>query len=147
MQGVKNYIVSLDVGERRVGVARCLEGARHVEPYRAFPRGGGRAEQEIIKLINELPATLLVVGSPLSAAGARTPQCEKIEAFCRRITRRVSIELVYEDEYLSSEEAIEQLNFSPADIQRHRNSGVIDTVSASIILKRYLSRTSFPGVG
>jgi RNase H-fold protein (predicted Holliday junction resolvase) len=46
---------------------------------------------------------------------------------------------VFEDEYLSSEEALEILATRGEDPITARRSGLIDAVSASLILQRYLN--------
>jgi putative transcription antitermination factor YqgF len=63
---------------------------------------GGRAEQALIQEIKERKAELLVVGLPLGPNGERTPQCESVESFVRRLSKRTSIKVAFVDESFSN---------------------------------------------
>jgi len=137
---LKKTILSLDVGEKRVGVALCPGGTLAIEPLRALKRGGGEAERVVLDLITTHKVDLLVAGLPLDARDQLTEQCENVERFCRRVQRRSGIEVEYVDEYLSSEEAKEYLGLSGREAREKRSSGEIDSISAMIILRRFLRR-------
>ncbi len=136
------FIIALDVGDKRVGVAICEEGAPIASPMATYERAKNEAEQKILKLIQDKQVGKLIVGLPLGADGSRNKQCDKIENFCRRIKARVAVELIYIDEYGSSKEAEHCLTRSGGDLRSRRKKGMIDALSASIILQTYLDNTS-----
>jgi putative holliday junction resolvase len=135
----EQIILGLDVGDKRVGVAmsRSLSG-----PVFALPtllRAQGNAEQEILSLIEKHKATTLVVGLPLGENGEATKQSDKVRSFCRRLERRAAVNIVFVDEYLSSAEALEELNLNRADEIEARRKGLIDAAAACRILEAYLT--------
>lgn len=137
---LKKTILSLDVGEKRVGVALCPSGTLAIEPLRALKRGGGEAERVVLELIVTHAVDLVVAGLPLDARDQLTEQCENVQRFCRRVQKRSGVEVEYQDEYLSSEEAKEYLGLSGREAREKRSSGEIDSISAMIILRRFLRR-------
>ena len=128
--------LGLDVGDVRVGVALSDPSALIASPLDTFLRAKGHAEQEVIKLINARAIKTVVVGLPLDEAGNSTKQGEKIKNFCRRLQKRVSVEIVFVDEYCSSIEAESHIKLYKK--RKQQGKGVIDQISASIILQSYL---------
>ena len=107
--GTIGAIMSLDVGQVRVGVAIRLAEGVAISGLGFFEREGGRAEREILALIKAHKVEVLVVGMPLDEQGTRTSQCEDVERFARRLERRSACRRVFVDEYASSAEALEGL--------------------------------------
>jgi len=132
-------ILALDIGDVRVGTALCDQAGGVVLPHETFARAKGEAERKILELISLHKIKLVVVGKPLDEADAETEQSHKIENFCRRLQKRVEAQFHYVDEYGSSAEAEEKL--SPAARKKLRsNKGMLDALSAAIILERYLDQ-------
>ena len=111
---------------------------RIATPYRTLERAKGKAEAEILKLIEGRTIETVVAGLPLDEDGGRTTQCDKIENFCRRLVRRVQVQLIFVDEHLSSATAEQQLISGGASKKSSRQKGVLDTLAAAIILQSYL---------
>jgi putative holliday junction resolvase len=136
-------VLGLDVGDVRVGIAIGETTTGIASPFKTVVRANGKAEREILNLIDEQGITTLVVGLPLGALGQRTIQCEKVERFSGRLKKRRSIELVYEDEHLTSVEAEQHLRNAGRRSWRRsaRQKGMLDAMAASIILQQFLDRT------
>ena len=81
-------VIALDIGTIRVGCAVADDSVRIPFPVAVWPRAKYKAEQEILKLINERKAALLVAGLPLGPDGDRTAICDSIESFVRRLAKR-----------------------------------------------------------
>ncbi|MDD7473247.1 MAG: Holliday junction resolvase RuvX, partial [Pseudomonadota bacterium] len=79
-----------------------------------------------------------VVGLPLDEDNNETTTSQKIRLFANKLSNENKINVVFVDEYYSSQEAIERLNLKGKD-QKTRNSGIVDSVSATIILERYFT--------
>lgn len=124
-------ILGIDVGTIRVGCAVADDSVKIAFPVAVWPRAKNVAEREIIRTIGERGVSLLVVGLPLDPSGLRTAVCDSIEAFVRRIERRIKIEVRYVDEAFSSEQAKERARLSPTP------HGEIDAFAACIILDRF----------
>jgi putative Holliday junction resolvase len=130
-------VLALDIGTVRVGCAAADDSVRIPFPVAVWPRAKYEAEREILKLIEERKAGLLVVGIPLGPDGERTPICDSIEGFVRRIAKRSSITIVYVDESFSSEEASSRLAQGGGD-----RSKEIDAFAACLILERFFEYNS-----
>jgi putative holliday junction resolvase len=135
---VSDKLMALDVGDRWVGVAFAPGGV--VIPHSTLSRKGGEAEKALVDIISERQIELVVAGLPLSDDNQENSQSERVRRFCRRLSRRANVEIVFEDEYLSSQEAEEKLKNS--FIKRGRTKQVVDAIAASIILSRYLDRVA-----
>jgi len=131
-----SFLLGLDVGDKRVGVALGSRVPVSFRPLDTFERTGGHAERDILELIGRHQITELVVGLPLSENGERNEQCAKVEKFCARLVKRCAIKIIYVDEYASTCEATElmALKGRPSAKERAR----LDAVSASLILRSYL---------
>ncbi len=129
--------LGLDVGDKRVGTALAESEVKLASPHLIFDRAGGKAEREIIRLVGERSVNQIVVGLPLNEDGSLNEQCLKVQNFCRRLQKRLSIEIVYVDEYLSTVESEEKLAGKKRP-PRGKGRQKLDAVSATIILQRYL---------
>ena len=131
-------ILGLDVGIKRIGLAIYRKELAKVYPLPTIKRTIKTPEMEIIKIIDHQKITSIVVGIPLSSINEPTDQEKDIRSFTESIKNRCNIEIFFEDEYLSSEDAKEILEIYSSPSKLIRESGYIDAISASIILKRYL---------
>lgn len=129
-------VIGIDVGTVRVGCATADPGVKIPFPVGVWPRAQGEAERNLLNLIADRQASMLIVGLPLGQNGERTTECEKVEAFVRRIAKRTPIKIVYVDEAFSSQEASEKLQ--QASLHRQR----VDSFAACLILERYFETTS-----
>ena len=136
-------IVALDHGTRRIGVA-----VAEIETGMAFARPAlqRRSEQRDLAVIGDLcaaeSAALVVIGLPLNMDGTEGPQAAAARAFGEQL-RTSGLEVVYEDERLSSWEAAEQLKETGQ--KARRGSGDVDSTAARLILQQYLDARSSPG--
>lgn len=131
-------ILGLDVGTKRVGVALIYKGSSIPEEVGTFERGGKGAEKKIMDIIVAKEIHKLVVGLPLLRDNSESPQSNRVRQFIKRIVARTNIEIVFQDEYLTSEEAKERLinrGLSPSDFEK---KGRIDSMAACIILEQYI---------
>jgi putative holliday junction resolvase len=133
-------IIALDVGEKRVGVARLSGGTSIPFPLETWPRAQGRAEKLLQEYVQAHPTDCIVVGMPVDGRGKRTEQCDNVLQFARRLERRIVIPIHFVDEYLSSAVARERLGVGDSPTKEQRESGAIDSMAAVIILETYLQR-------
>ncbi|MCO6429424.1 MAG: Holliday junction resolvase RuvX [Deltaproteobacteria bacterium] len=134
-----SYLLGLDVGDARVGVAIGSRLPRMTQPLATYKRAGGVAEAQIMKIIRERDIELLVAGLPLNEDGSLNEQCRKIEKFCRRLQKRIPITIEFVDEYSTSLEAEELIRRRPARGRSDSKGALgVDAVSAALILKRYI---------
>lgn len=128
-------ILSLDIGDARIGVSIGYSETKNCFPLEAIKKS--EALEKIKKLIEQKNISLLVVGLPLDENNKETTTSKKIRELANKIKSETNdIPIVFVDEYYSSQEAKERLNIKVKD-KKVRDTGIIDSVSATIILERY----------
>ncbi|MCV6606923.1 MAG: Holliday junction resolvase RuvX [Campylobacterales bacterium] len=123
--------VSIDVGLKRIGVAFSPDGKFVFPSEPILRKNRNQASRDLLAVLNEKAADVLVVGLPKGGSSQ-----EEME---RRIKHFVSLiefdeEIVYQDEYGSSQEAEEMAQ----GIFRNKRDGKTDSLAAKVILERYL---------
>ncbi len=134
------FLLGLDVGDKRVGIALGDSTVRIAFPEGCYNRAKGQAEARILELIEEKSVKELVVGIPLSDSGEETAQATKIRSFCRRLERRTGITPRFVDENSTSFEAEQRLNLRGEPPSK--KGGMIDAVAASIILQNFFDSSA-----
>jgi len=98
---LNGYVLGLDVGQKRIGVAISSAIAKLPQPLSAIP-GDETSIYAICKLINELSVTTIVVGLPRNMDGQETAQSQTIRDFAADLSKHTSVPLQFADESLSS---------------------------------------------
>ncbi len=125
--------IAIDLGLKRIGLAYSAH-KDIVTPLPAVLRKNrDQASREVKKVLEEWEADTVVVGLPLGGSSE--------DEMRRRITHFMNLvdfsgEIVFQDEAGSSKEAE---NLMKGEIKQIRD-GRIDSLSAMIILQRYLAR-------
>lgn len=125
-------LVSLDVGEKRIGVAVADTGVRIAVPFATIDVDGNEIATISEILINE-GAEILVVGYPRNQQGESTAQTNYVEKFTKQLEDS-DVKIVFQDESLTSVIAEQRL----IDQKKPYTKGDIDAQAASIILNDYL---------
>ena len=134
-------IIGLDIGDATVGVAVSDPFGWTAQGLKTIRRKGIKTDiKEIIDIINEYKAEKIVAGFPINMNGTLGPSSEKIKIFCEKLREQTGLEIIYQDERLTTVAATRML--LEADVSRKKRKQVIDTVAASIILQIYLDRMS-----
>ena len=124
-------IIAIDLGLKRIGLA-LSSGIGIVTPLVAVERKNrNQAANEVKKVLDEYQPNKVVVGIPM---GSTTE-----DEMRRRVAHFMNLvefegEIVYQDESYSSQEAEALMK---GEI-RYKRDGRIDSLSAMIILERYL---------
>ena len=126
-------IASLDIGLKRIGVAISPNGSIVMPQPAIIRRNRNQASKEVKEFIKEWEIEKLIVGLPKD--GSSSDEMERrIKHFISLID--TDIEVIYQDEQFSSFEASEM---TKGEI-KHKRDGRLDSISAKIILERYLER-------
>lgn len=126
-----NSIIGLDVGEKRIGIARANAIARISVPLVTINNDQSFGER-FQDVLDEYQPDILVVGLPRNMSGLETAQTEYSRAFSQQNLIKYNIPIVFQDETLSSSLAESRLkgkNYTKADI---------DAYAAAIIIEDYL---------
>jgi putative Holliday junction resolvase len=139
--------MSLDVGEKRIGVAVSDPLGITAQGIRVVERKGQSQDIEALRqLIAEYDITCLVLGLPRNMNGTLGKKAEEIQQFGDKLKHEFSLPVVYQDERLSTR-AVEATLLA-ADVSRGKRRRVVDKLAAVYILQGYLDRNynrGFPG--
>lgn len=131
--------MALDYGDVRIGIATSdMLGmlASGLETYKRVNK-----EQDILHIVNlirEHKIDTLVIGLPLNMDGTEGTRAELTRAFAEELKKHTTINIVFQDERLSSVEA-EQILIEQ-NVRREKRKDVIDQLAATIILQSYLDK-------
>jgi len=98
---------------------------------------------EITGLVNKHGVEKLIVGMPYSLDGTIGPQAEKVLLFKAEVAAQLNIEVVLQDERLSSVTADQKLKETRKKSARLREK--IDAAAAAVILQSYMDEVSLNG--
>ena len=127
-------IIGLDIGTRRIGVARADSATRI-----AIPSGyivvDGSEWQKIAKLANLYSTNWFVLGLPRSNEGNETKQSLYARQFAKKLLKEIpGAKIRFQDESLTSIEAENRLKARKKNYEK----GEIDSEAATIILQDFL---------
>ena len=125
-------LIALDVGEKRIGVARADTSVRIAVAYSTLLVDGTEFQQ-IQKIIDRERAEILVVGYPRNQSGEATEQTEYVERFVAQLAN-LGVTVEYQDESVTSIRAEELLKAQ----RKPYSKGDIDAVAAALILTDYV---------
>ena len=127
-------ILGLDVGEKRIGVARVDSTTKIAIPV-SYIEVDGNEWQELNRLANIHNTKLFVIGLPRSNEGNETKQSLYARNFAKTLTEKVpGAKIRFQDESLTSVEAEARLKSR----QKKYEKGDIDAEAASIILQDFV---------
>ncbi len=126
-------IIAIDLGLKRIGLA-LSSGVGIVTPLPAVERKNrNQAANDVKKVLNEYEATTVVVGIPMGSTSEDENEMRpRVDHFMNLVDFQGQI--AYQDESHSSQEAEALMK---GEI-RYKRDGRIDSLSAKIILERYL---------
>ena len=122
--------IGLDIGERRIGVARGSSAAKIAEPLVVLSTGS--EIDALQKLINQHNPGGIVVGLPRNLRGEETAQTAKVRAWVNQAKKSLKPTFYWQDEALTSHEAT---------TNRGAQKNDVDAAAAAIILQDFLDST------
>ena len=127
-------VIGLDVGEKRIGVAKADVSIRIATPVGFFNVDG--TEWEMIDRIAKMNNTnIFVIGLPRSNEGNETQQSVYVRQFAKKLTEKIpDARIRFQDESLTSVQAEERLKMRKKAYEK----GDIDAEAATIILQDYV---------
>lgn len=127
-------ILGLDVGEKRIGVAKVDTGTKIAIPVCTVEVNGTEFE-EIAKIARLNNTNLFVLGLPRSNEGNETKQSEFARNFGKVLLKKIpGAKINFQDESLTSVEAENRLKAR----KKNWEKGEIDAEAASIILQDFI---------
>jgi putative Holliday junction resolvase len=132
-------LLAIDYGEKRIGLALTDPMLMFAKPFEMIPNlTFENTLAHLQKIIAEKTVGRIIVGIPWGVEGNATAKTMETQAFMDRLTASLDIPVEGSDERYTTSEANELLKEMGYDWKKARN--VIDSLSACLILKRYLER-------
>ena len=129
----KQNLLGLDVGEKRIGLAKADSSVKIAFPLTTI-NVDGTEKAKIDQLIKTEKIDCVVVGYPRNQSGEPTQQTQFVIDFVNKLDLELPVE--YCDESLTSVKAEEILNQHNRPFQK----GDVDSLAASLILQDYIER-------
>jgi putative holliday junction resolvase len=131
-----SYILGLDVGEARIGLAIASTIAKLPRPL-AIYENNEQVFNRIAETIKNENISLVVVGLPRNMSGQETAQSRFSRQFAEKLAKNTPIKIVFSDESLSSVRAEDLAMKRSRNPKRH-----LDDEAACFILEEYLNEVA-----
>ena len=134
--------IGLDLGTKTLGVAVSDKLGIIASFYKTFffkDEDYNSLVPVVKNLMEEFDTNKIVLGLPKNMNNTLGFASERSLNFKELLEKELDVEVILEDERLSSVEANNALIGS--DMSRKKRKGKVDSVAASIILQRYLDRS------
>ena len=127
-------IIGLDIGEKRIGVAKVDSDTRIAVPV-GYLNVDGSEWQQIARLVSLYSTNYFVLGLPRSNEGNETAQSLYVRNFAKTLTEKIpGSKIRFQDESLTSVVAEERLKSRKKSYEK----GEIDAEAATIILQDFI---------
>lgn len=131
-------LIGLDVGTKRIGVARGDSSTRIAIPVGTLA-ADGREFEALKKLASRLNTKYFIIGLPRNNSGKETAQTEVSREFAKKLEQSIpGAKIRFQDESLTSVEAERRLMERAKKTGKMYQKGEIDTEAATIILQDFL---------
>ncbi len=130
-------VLGVDYGEARTGLA-VSDATRFLASGIGNVQGGGleKTAERVLEAAREQGAVAVVLGLPVNMNGTEGPKAARIRELAAIIERALPVYLM--DERMTTMSAARYLN--ETNTRGKKRKGVIDTLSAQIILQNALDR-------
>lgn len=130
-------VLGVDYGEARTGLA-VSDTSRFLANGLGNVQGGGleKTAERVLAAAREQGAVAVVLGLPVNMNGTEGPKAERVRELAALIERELPVYLM--DERMTTMAAARFLN--ETNTRGKKRKGVIDTLSAQIILQNALDR-------
>tara|TARA_B100000949_G_scaffold171870_1_gene152336 strand:- start:1205 stop:1666 length:462 start_codon:yes stop_codon:yes gene_type:complete len=130
-------ILSLDYGERKVGIAISDTNCSIALPSEVYERNKTNKDFLYIKefiIKNNIQAVL--IGMPYNMDGSEGEKCETVKNFTNKLLEFIDINIIFWDERFSTQ-AQERILIDK-DLSRKKRKKIIDKLAASYFLQAFL---------
>lgn len=134
---VSGRLIGIDVGLKRIGVARTDPLQLSVNPVATW--SPSEVIDRVREVVEEGPVAAFVVGWPLHADGREGESTRMVSTFVERLSTafpEIPVERV--DERYSSQQAMELLIETGVPRNKRAEKGMLDQAAAVLILHHYM---------
>lgn len=134
-----SQVLGFDFGTSSIGVAIGQSITGTATPLTALRAKDGQPDWiQVERLLKEWQPDFVVVGLPLNMDGTEQPLTERARKFGQRLHGRFGIQVVYQDERLTTVAAKEYL-FDHGGYKQLKK-GKVDSAAAQLILEDYFNQ-------
>ncbi len=131
--------IGVDYGDKRTGLADCDPSGMIASGIGTIKEGGMKnTAKKVAEIAKARGAKKIIVGLPKNMDGTEGARADVIRAFAELLRAECDIEVDFYDERMTTMAASRFLTESGTFGKRRK--GVIDTLSAEIILQNYIDR-------
>lgn len=132
-------IMGLDLGDKTIGVAVSDPSGLLAQGVTTIWRKSNKKDFAALRgLIQDYQVETIVLGLPKNMNNSIGPQGEKALAFGKKLEAKLKVEIVYEDERLTTISAEKTL--IQGGVRREDRKSVVDKLAAVLILQNYLDK-------
>jgi putative Holliday junction resolvase len=131
-------ILGVDFGDVRTGLALSDITGFLASGAGTIKGGFEKTAHAVCEVAKENDVSKIVLGHPINMNGTLGERSEKIKAFAKRLEELSYCEVILYDERLSTANAHAILNIT--NTRGEKRKGIIDEMSACLILQSYLDR-------
>lgn len=129
--------MSLDLGEKRIGVALSDETQLIARSYAVIERSSRRADfAQIAEVVRDEDVTFLVVGLPINLDGSEGPIARWVRDYTAELADHLGLAYTFWDESFTTAQASASMRVRGRRAKEQRDW--IDAVAAAFILQSYL---------
>lgn len=133
-------ILALDFGLKRTGVA--ISDEKQIFAFGLETIDSTKLMDYLIKIVPKENIGILLIGEPKRMDGTDTHITQNVYLLKESIEKRFpALEIVLHDERFTSKMAFESMLSGGASKKQRQQKGLIDKVSATILLQSYLEET------
>ena len=130
-------ILSLDYGEKRIGIAISDNKCSIALPSEVLERNKTNKDFLYIKdFIEKNDIQAVLIGIPYNMDGSEGGQCKIVKNFSKKLLEFINISIIYWDERLST--LAQEKILINKDVSRKKRKKVIDKLAAAYFLQSFL---------
>ena len=140
MRGGVTSNLGLDIGDKRIGVARSDPLGILASPLTIIERRDEKQDIEtILDIIAQNQIKKVIIGLPRSMDGSMGIQAEKVKDFFQKLCSHTDASVEFRDERLTTVSAKRLMQ--AASTKKNKRKGKDDAVAAALILQGYLDES------
>lgn len=141
MKDTSKYL-GIDFGLKRIGMA-ISDTEKKFSFYRDYILNDKNANKKITDIVINENVSKIIIGYPLNFKSEKTEITNSVENFSRELKshlhkKNTDAEIIFTDERFTSSLAQENLIQSGLSKKKRREKGIVDSLSAKILLQDYL---------
>ena len=132
-QPIPRSVLSLDIGNKRIGIAGCDPlGISITQLPAIFRKSFDEDVMKFMKICTSRNVKGLVIGNPLDSNGMGTSQSSRCKRYGNKLAKCLNLPVVFINEQCTTIDAKEKFSF------KKDKSGKIDSAAAAILLQQWL---------